>query len=99
MPASTRKAADAAPGADEAATEPAEVAGSAASVAEETPAVEPPAAEAFRPAVTVSFTGQAESSVAGVGLCVPGEQYTVPATLADALCRGDAPPFARVEAA
>lgn len=86
MPASARKPADAAP-ADEAA--PA-APGSAAQVAEQAPTADAPtspAVEEFRGPVTVVFHGQAQSAVAGVGLCEPGESYTVPAALADALQR------------
>lgn len=96
MPAS-RKTGDAAPAAGE--TE------AVAAVAEpETPvAVETTAsAEALtagpRPAQTLVFLGQAESAVAGVGLCKPGESYPVAAVVADRLCRGPRPLFARLAA-
>jgi hypothetical protein len=98
MPAAARKSADAAPAADEVQAEPAAAAEPQTPVAEETPA-EAPAEEVFRPAVTVTFNGQAQSAVAGVGLCDPGEQYTVGAAVADALCRGESPLFTRAVAA
>lgn len=86
MPGATRKSGDAAPAAVEPEAAPAE-AGATAPVAEETPA-EAPAEDAFRPSVNVVFTGQAQSSVAGVGLVDPGVEYPVPAAIADELCRG-----------
>lgn len=95
MPSAARKTADAAP----ADAEPSvEVAATEAPLAEEAPA-EPEAAPAdFRPPVTVVFAGQAQSHVAGVGLCEPDEEKTVPAALADALCAGDTPAFRRASA-
>lgn len=92
MPAAVRKTADAAPAVEAGDTVPA-APEPEAPVAEETPAVAAPAEP--REPVTVTFTGQAQSSVARVGLVEPGEQKTVPAALADELCRGDAPVFVR----
>lgn len=88
--ATARKTTDAVPADD---VEP------AATVADpEAPPVEEEAAapvEEFRAPVTLVFHGQAESHVAGVGLCVPDGEYLVPAAVADTLCRGDAPLFTR----
>jgi hypothetical protein len=100
MPAAARKSADAAPAAtpEDPQAEPAAAAEPQTPVAEETPA-EAPAEGVFRPAVTVTFNGQAQSAVAGVGLCNPGERYTVGAAVADALCRGESPLFTRAVAA
>jgi hypothetical protein len=99
MPAATRKAADAAPAVEAEKPEPApaeaEAAGSAAPVAEET-AAEAEQDEPRAPA-KVTFNGQAQSSVTGVGLCDPGETYTVPAAVADELCGAGATLFTRVE--
>ena len=92
--ATTRKATDAAPADEPEATGPVE--DPAAPVAEEAGAA--PAEEA-RPAVTLMFTGQAQSLVGDVGLCDPGETYLVPAAVADVVCGGDHPLFVRVEAA
>jgi hypothetical protein len=90
MPASTRKTADATP-ADEAEAAVVPVAESEASVAEEAPAADAPASpsvEDFREPVMVVFNGQAQSAVAGVGLCDPGVAYLLPAAVADDVCRG-----------
>jgi hypothetical protein len=87
MPAAARKSADAASAAVEAGAAPATEAGPSAPVAEAAP-VEAAAEEEFRPPVTVVFLGHAQSSVAGVGLVEPGEQYLVPAALAAELVRG-----------
>lgn len=88
--ATVRKATDAAP-----AGEPE----SAAAVADpEAPLAEEEAAvpvEEFRAPVTLVFHGQAESHVAGAGLCKPDGEYLVPAAVADLLCRGEAPLFTR----
>lgn len=101
MPAAARKSADAAPVVDGSGA-PTPVADSSAPVAGEAPPAGPAEVapvEAPRPPVTLVFNGQAESAVAGVGLCVPGESYTVPAAVADEVCRGDHPQFARLVAA
>lgn len=95
--ATSRKPGDAAP-ADEAEAAAA-VAEPETAVAEEAPtAPEPPAVPELRPAETLVFLGQAEMFVAGVGLCVPGESYPMPAAVADQVCRGDHPLFARLAA-
>lgn len=68
-------------------------------MAEETPdapeaPIKAPAAE-FRPAETLPFLGSAETFVTGVGLCKPGGSYRMPAAVADRVCRGTRPLFAR----
>lgn len=96
MPASPRKAADAAPVADAAPPEAqAPVPGEegAASAPADTPA------DASGAPVTLTFTGQVRTAVAGVGVCEPGHPYPVSAAAAEALLRGDKPIFARPEAA
>lgn len=98
--AAARKPADAEPAATEPESAPAEAAESEAQVAEETPAAaEASAVEEFRPPEQVTFIGFAQSSVALIGLCDPGETYTVPATVADAVCAGDSPQFTRTASA
>lgn len=95
MPAAARKAADAAPAveAEMPDASPAEAAGPEAPLAEAVEAA--PIEEGFRPPVKVTFHGQAQSSVAEVGLCDPGESYQVPAAVADELCRDGATLFTR----
>lgn len=94
--ATSRRTGDAAP-ADETVATPAAVADPEAPVAEEATAPETaaPAEDEFRPAETLPFLGQAEMFVAGVGLCKPGESYPMPAAVADQVCRGEQPLFAR----
>jgi len=91
-----RKTTDAAPAVD--GDEAAPASEQEAPLAEETPAVEAPVEE-FLPPVDVVFHGQAQSLVARVGLCDPDGTYTVPAVVADEVCRGDAPLFTRAEKA
>lgn len=101
MPAAARKAADAAPAveAEKPESAPAAAAGSETPVAEEAPVEAGLAEEVFRAPVKVVFHGQAQSAVAGVGLCDPGAEYTVPAAVADELLRGDSRLFTRAETA
>lgn len=94
MPSSARKPGDGAPAADEAAPAAA-VADPETPVAEETPAPAEETGPEFRPAETLPFLGQSEMFVAGVGLCTPGESYPMPAAVADQVCRGERPLFAR----
>lgn len=94
--ATARKSSDAAP-ADE--TQPVEaVAEPQTQVADPAPAAESAEAspvEEVRGPVMVTFNGSAQTLVAGVGLCDPGETYPVPAHVADAVCAGDSPLFTR----
>jgi hypothetical protein len=94
MPASSRKSGDGAPAAD-AADSAAAGTVPEAPVAVETPAPAEAAVPGPRPAETLPFLGQAEMFVAGVGLCTPGESYPMPAAVADQVCRGERPLFAR----
>ncbi len=94
MPASSRKSGDTEPAADEAAPAAA-VAELEAPVAVEAPAPDEAPVSGVRPAQTLVFLGQAQAFVAGVGLCAPGESYPVPAAVADRLCQGRRPLFAR----
>jgi len=90
----SRKTGDGAPSAD-GTDSAAAVAVPEAPVAEETPAPAEEAGSECRPAETLVFLGQAEMFVAGVGLCTPGESYPMPAAVADQVCRGERPLFAR----